>query len=327
MIETPSSAQWTKLRATRPLSEGTLVTDAIVFDGSATQMFAAMDSAGNLHLLIPVSGGPDGPKPADLNGLRVRHRHLEGGEVLNLSAPPSHERVFTPFCRDVVEAIALQHREPWAAVSSTVRAWQSAWKPARQKMDKSAQVGLFGELLVLNSIMLPSIGAASIDEWSGPEQERHDFSGERIHIEVKTTRKSRAEHEISRLDQLRVPDGRRLLLASIQVEESIAGEHTLATQIDSVIDFIRKDAAALDLFMLKLFDMGWTDEMRDSGELLRFNIRAADVFEVDSDFPRIPDDFEPSRGVISIKYTVDLANIPTLDRDETILAIREAHHF
>ncbi|MFC3677780.1 PD-(D/E)XK motif protein [Ferrovibrio xuzhouensis] len=325
MTETPNPALWSTLRANRPRSEGSLVTAPIVIDGSPTPLSVAMDSSGFLHLMIPVQSGPVGPKPADLNGLRLRHSILESGEVLDLSAPPSHERVFTPFCRDIIDAVVVHSREPWAAAAATVRAWQSAWKPMRQHMEKTAQVGLFGELLFLNSIMLPSIGTTSIDEWSGPNQERHDFSGEQIHVEVKTTRKGRSEHEISRLDQLRVPDGRRLLLASIQVEESITGEHSLATQIDSVVEFIRMDAAALDLFMSKLYDLGWAEEMRESGEMLKFNVRAADVYEVDSDFPRIPDDFEQPSGVVSIKYIIDLANIPKLDRDETILAIREAH--
>jgi hypothetical protein len=85
-------------------------------DGTETALSIAMDQPGYLHLLIPIERGPSGPKPTDLNGLRVRHRRLETGEVIDLSAPPSHERVFTPFCRDIVNAVLVQRREPWAAV-------------------------------------------------------------------------------------------------------------------------------------------------------------------------------------------------------------------
>jgi hypothetical protein len=325
MADGPTPQQWAELRANRPPSEDALVTMPITVDGTETPLSMAMDQPGHLHLLIPVQRGPAGQKLPDLNGLKARHRHLEFGDVLDLSSPPSHEQVFTPFCRDVVDAVVAQRREPWAAVGTTIRAWQSAWKPIRQEMEKSVQVGLFGELLVLNTLMLPSLGSTAVGQWSGPESERHDFVGDRLHLEVKTTRKGRAEHEISRLDQLSVSTGCRLLFVSIQLEESIGGAQTLATQVDAAFDALRTDAAALDLFMLKMFNMGWSDNMRQTGELLRFNVRDSGIYEVDSDFPRLPDDFAPPRGVIAIKYTIDLANLPTLGAGEAIAVIKSAN--
>ena len=325
MAEGPTPQQWAQLRAVRPQGEDALATMPITADGADSPLAMAMDHAGHLHLLIPVQRGPTGAQPSDLNGLKVRHRSLETGEVLNLTAPPSHEQVFTPFCRDIVDAVVVQGRDPWKAVAATIRAWQSAWKPVRQEMDKIVQVGLFGELLVLRSLLIPVLGPAAIDQWSGPDSERHDFVGECLHIEVKTTRKSRPEHEISRLDQLRVPAGCQLLFVSIQLEQSVGGDETLATQVDAVVDLLRGDAAALDEFMTKMVRMGWSEEMRNSGELLRFFVRGAEVYAVDEDFPRLPDDFQPPSGVVSVKYTVDLANLPSLGMDEVNSIIEGAN--
>ncbi|CAJ0805140.1 hypothetical protein LMG18095_04207 [Ralstonia thomasii] len=193
-------------------------------------------------------------------------------------------------------------------------------------MDKIVQVGLFGELLVLRSLMIPTIGPIAVDQWSGPDSERHDFVGDRLHVEVKTTRKSRPEHEISRLDQLRAPAGRQLLFVSVQLEESIGGDESLATQVDAIVDMLRGDAAALDLFMTKMANMGWSEEVRGSGELLRFFLRGAEVFSVDDDFPRLPDDFIPPSGVVTVKYTIDLANLPSLGIEEVSEIIRGANH-
>ncbi|WP_239027602.1 PD-(D/E)XK motif protein [Geomonas diazotrophica] len=301
------------------------MTTPIILDGAETSISMAMDYAGYLHLLIPVENPPVEAPPSDLNGLKVRHRCLEIGDYLDLSAPPSHEQVFTPFCREVVDAVEGKNRDPWKAVAATIRAWLSAWRPARQAMEKSVQVGLFGELLVLRSLMIPAIGAAAVDQWSGPESERHDFVGKYLRVEVKTTRKSRPEHEISRLDQLRAPTGCQLLFVSIQLEETIGGSETLATQMDSIVDLLREDPAALDRFMTKMVIMGWSEDMRTSGELLRFFIRAGEVYAVDDDFPRIPEDFQVPSGIVSIKYTVDLANLPSLGVDDATSLIKKAN--
>ena len=170
-----------------------------------------------------------------------------------------------------------------------------------------------------------SHSVAAVDQWSGPESERHDFVGETLHIEVKTTRKSRSEHQISRLDQLWIPAGCQLLFVSIQLEQTIGGDETLATQLDDIVDLLRGGAAALDEFMTKMVNMGWSEEMRNSGELLRFFVRSADVYGVDEGFPRLPDDFMPPTGVVSVKYNVDLANLPSLGLDETSAIIKQAN--
>ncbi|RMX18081.1 PD-(D/E)XK motif protein [Vandammella animalimorsus] len=326
MVDGLSPTHWSQLRAVRPQSEDALAVIPITIDGNETGLSSAMDQAGLLHLLIPVTKGPDGALPADLNGLKVRHRRLETGDILDLSAPPSHEQVFTPFCNEIVDAVVRQSREPWRAVAAIIRAWQSAWKPARQSMDKTVQIGLFGELLVLRSLMIPVLGPVAVDQWSGPERERHDFVGPKLHIEVKTTRKSRPEHEISRLDQLCAPAGCKLLFVSVQLEESIGGDESLASQVDAIINLLRGDAVALDLFLTKMANMGWSEEVRNSGELLRFFLRRADVYAVDDDFPRLPDGFSPPSGVVSVKYTIDLANLPSLGMDEVGVIIRAANN-
>jgi hypothetical protein len=155
-------------------------------------------------------------------------------------------------------------------------------------MTKTVQVGLFGELFTLEKIMIPARGPESVNLWSGPHQERHDFVGSEIDVEVKTTRKSRHEHDISRLDQLHTPAGRRLLIVSILLEESIAGAESVATKMDDIIELIRNDAYASDAFLAKMVQVGWSEELRRSGQLLRFHIREAHIYEVDDNFPRLP---------------------------------------
>lgn len=316
MADSILPAHWSALRSVKPQSENTLALASIDIGDTPTGMHAAMDQSGLLHVLIPVREGPKSPQPSDLNGLKVRHRVLESGEVLDLCAPPSHEQIFTPFCNEVVQAVFAQGRDPWKAVATIIRAWRSAWDSPRQAMTKNVQVGLFGELLVLRTLMIPALGPRAVDIWSGPQYERHDFCFNQLHIEVKTTRKVSPTHTISRYDQLRAPPGGQLLFVSVQLEESIDGTGSLASEIDCIIDTLRIDTGALDLFMAKLARIGWSEELRNSGELLRFYVRDAVVFQVDEEFPRLPDDFEPPDGVTALEYTIDLANLPSLGLGE-----------
>lgn len=309
----------------RPRGQDALAT-ILIAQNDGISLFAGMDQAGDLHLLIPVRSESAFLHPGDLNGLKVRH-HMIGdvGHVLDLCAPASHEQVFTPFCVEIAHAILEEARDPWKAVSATVRAWQSAWKPLRPQMEKTVQVGLFGELLVLRTLIWPCINSAAIDQWSGPQSERHDFVGEALHIEVKTTRKSRSEHEISRLDQLHCPSGCELLLVSVQLEESVGGNETLASQVDAIVALLRPHPASLDDFMAKMASMGWSEEMRTSGELLRFFVRRVEIYAVDDCFPRLSENFQLPHGIVSLKYTIDLANLPMLGLDEVRAKLRSAN--
>ena len=322
MAEAPAPGLWAELRSKRPTYDDALATTPVSHGGVATDMLFGMDQQGDLHLLIPVEGGPAGQKTPDLQGLRVRHRHIsEVGQYLDLMATACHEHLFSPLCGEIITAVLDHGRKPWETVFATIRAWQSAWKPIAMAMGKTVQVGLFGELLTLERVMIPAIGPRAVHHWSGPDQERHDFVGTTLHLEVKTTRKGRHEHEISRLDQLRIPGGRSLMVVSVLVEESATGAETIASRMDSISDLLRTDPAASDTFQAKMVQMGWSEDMRRSGELLKFHLRGSLLLPVDDFFPRLPDDFSPPTGVVSVHYTVDLANLPSMDLDEAMRAV------
>lgn len=316
MAEEPDSESWTELRSRRPVSDDGLVTKPIRRDGLDTAILMGMNREGHLHLLVPLPDPTPRREIPDLIGLHVRVNITDQGPYLALVATAPHEGVFTPVCRELIQAVHAEAREPWAATATIVRHWQSAWRPLRQQMSAAVQIGLAGELLVLSRVFIPVLGPAGVLVWSGPDAERHDFIAGDLHLEVKTTRSNRQEHEISRLDQLHVPLGRFLLLASVRLEVSIGGVHSLATLIDEVIELIRNDPAAVDDFLLKLSQLNWSDDLRRSSELLRFHLSDAAVYEVDAAFPRLDESFQPPTGVIAVRYTISLANLPSLDINE-----------
>jgi hypothetical protein len=324
MIEPPSADLWAGLRSRRPAYDNALETSMIAGVPGTRPAMYAMDRRGGLHLLLPTDNLPPDGRPADLRGLRVRQHELAGqGLYVDLGADACHEAMFSSLCAAVLNCVVEQRRLPWEAVTSTMRAWQSAWKATQGSMERVVQVGLYGELLILEHIMLPALGPRAVRHWSGPDRERHDFVGERMHLEVKTTRRRRHEHEISRMDQLHAPEGRLLYLASVLLEESAAGAGTLATRIDAVSELLRTAPAESDEFQAKLVQLGWSDEMRRTGELMRFHHADSIIMAVDETFPRLPPAFVAPPGVVAVRYTVDLVNLPVLDRDEVIEAVRQ----
>lgn len=271
-----------------------------------------IDPEGRLHLLIGVADEPPN-LPPDLQSIEVRVRE-GGGTWLDVSARSHHEDLFTMLVNKILYAILVEGRDRATSVAKTIDELRAALRPLALELGAERQIGLFGELWVLSNILLPTVGAKACHLWSGPEGERHDFVGSGVHLEVKTTTRSEQKHEVSRLDQLRAPVEKKLLLASVLLERSILGDDTIADLIDEIVHKLGGDGHAIDAFEGKLRKLNWNDDLRQSGSLLRFNLREVHVFEVEGSFPRLPDDYEPPRGVTAVKYTIDLSARPSLTK-------------
>ncbi|WP_208910114.1 PD-(D/E)XK motif protein [Paracidovorax avenae] len=158
---------------------------------------------GRLHLLLAVDIAPQS-LPPDLQSLQVRI--LEGGQTwLDVSARSHHEELLTLVANKVLHAIRFEGRDPAVAVERIIDDMRAALRPIASDLSTAEQIGLFGELWVLSNVLFPTLGSRVCHLWSGPESERHDFVGQGVHVEVKTTTRSEPKHEISRLDQLRPP--------------------------------------------------------------------------------------------------------------------------
>jgi hypothetical protein len=283
----------------------------------------AIGGDSRLHLLVRVEEAPEA-LPPDLQSIVVRVLEGAAGIFLDVSARSHHELIFTTLVNMIVEAVEVQRRAPAAAVGRCLDDLRAALRPVAPDLGVSEQIGLFGELWVLGQVLIPTLGPRACLLWSGPNRERHDFVGECVHIEVKTTTASDERHEIARLDQLRAPPEKRLLLASVMLERSIGGADTVATMIDLVMTRLGSDGRAIEAFEEALAKVGWHEELRQTGSLLRFNLRDVHFFEVAGDFPRLPDDYVPPRGVVGIRYTIEVGARPSMGVGEVHRLLRLA---
>lgn len=299
--------RWALLRAQRPPYED--IYEQVTEDLETALIGVSGD--GRLHLLLAVDVAPQN-LPPDLQSLQVRI--LEGGQTwLDVSARSHHEELLTLVANKVLHAIRIEGRNPAVSVERIIDDMRAALRPLAPDLGATEQIGLFGELWVLSNVMFPSLGPRACHLWSGPESERHDFVGQEVHVEVKTTTRSEPKHEISRLDQLKPPFNKRLLFVSVLLEKSLGGDETLADRIDEIREKLGSDGHALDVFDSRLAQLGWHEGLRQTGTLLRFSFRDVHVFEVAGAFPRLPDDYVPPLGVTGIKYIINVGSLPSLD--------------
>ncbi|MDE2605866.1 MAG: PD-(D/E)XK motif protein [Burkholderiales bacterium] len=302
-----TSDRWADLRETRPHHEAVCESVADDFE----EALLGITSDGRLHLYIAVDAAPSS-LPPDLQSIQVRV--VEGDRTwLDVSARSHHEELLTLIANKVVYAIRVEGRDPAIAVEKIIDEMRSALRPIVPDLSQAEQIGLFGELWVLSNVLLSTVGPRICHLWSGPDSERHDFVGRGVHIEVKTTTRSEPKHEISRVDQLRAPGGKRLLMVSILLERSLGGEETLADRVDEIRQKLGNDGHAIDVFESQLAKLGWHEGLRQTGSLLRFTFRDVHVFEVVGSFPRLPDDYVPPPGVSGIRYTIDVGSLPSLN--------------
>jgi len=298
--------RWARLREKRPRYEAIYELVADDFDDG---LFGVTEE-GRLHLLLVVDLPPEN-LPPDLQSIEVRVVE-EDRTWLDLSARSHHEELFTLVVNKVLCAIRVEGRDPAIAVEKIIDDMRAALRPIAPDLGPSEQIGLFGELWVLSNVLFPTVGAQVCHLWSGPDGERHDFVGQGVHVEVKTTIRSEPKHEISRLDQLRAPPKKRLLLVSVLLERSLGGEETLADRVDEVREKLGNDGRSIDVFETQLSKIGWHDGLRQTGSLLRFTFRDVQVFDVAGSFPRLPDNYTAPLGVSGIKYSIDVGSVPSL---------------
>lgn len=313
MSDWATPSRWAALRGA--MSGTGLVREMLPVGDYDPGCWLGLDDASRLHLIIRV---PDAEVclPLDLNDITIRYVDC-GDLVVDVAADAALEIIISPVFDSIISG-CLDGRHPVEVIGENLEQVRKAFSRAGLEISENKQIGLVGELMVMLHIMIPAIGRRAVWQWSGPLSERHDFVGESVHVEVKSTTRSMDQHEISRLDQLRTQEGTRLLLVSVQLERSIGGAHTIATLRQEILERLGNDGPVIDCFERKLQMMGWHCGLVQSGTLLRFNPRSLAVFAVEGPFPRLPDDYIPPRGVVSVTYVINVAACPTLSPGEAM---------
>ncbi|MEW2467650.1 PD-(D/E)XK motif protein [Streptomyces sp. NPDC046994] len=210
----------------------------------------------------------------------------------------------------VADRIQLAGRSVSAAVTETIRSLGKLLR-GRGSLSSEREVGLFGELVTLRSLISCLGSEDAVGGWLGPVAEEHDFSLGEIDLEVKSTLSENREHWISSLTQLVPTVGKPLWLVSHQLTAAGPSQGKTLAELVSEVRAMLDDIILAD-FDRRLAAAGWRGAPAQDGGR-RFRSRTSPVlYLVDETFPRLTPASLAGAGahlsfITEVHYRLDLS--------------------
>ena len=178
-------------------------------------------------------------------------------------------------------------------------------------MSLKSVIGLFGELLLLDYLVnIKKI--ATLDNWVGPNRNRHDFEFLQHSIEVKsTTVKNGNDIHVSGVTQLEPYPGKTVAILRVKLEIEPNGV-SLPQLIERIV---AGNSISLEKLMEKLLKVGYQSDNEHHYRDLNFQATEFQVIPVDSKFPRITANsllgIDPGARIKDVEYVVSVSGLET----------------
>jgi hypothetical protein len=250
------------------------------------------------------------PDVSRYRNILVQTLHLEGGAAAEFSIRSEDLHEVYSIVRLIADKVQFHGVEFGEAVAQVLDIFHDALA-FRGALSPSDQVGLFGELKVLQHLSSTIGKNGSVGAWTGPGREEHDFVLADADLEVKTTTNESRLHWISSTRQLMPSPGRPLFLVSIQLTTGGEGAgQSLPELVKAVLD--TSSVAQRTKLEEKL---GLVDYRFDDVDLYvrRYKLRSTPaLYRVDSVFPALTPE-RLSRVIESIEALRDCKYQLSLD--------------
>lgn len=219
------------------------------------------------------------------------------------------------FVCDIIDRVQLMD-ETLATATDVVLQGMGALIRRQSCLSREAEIGLMGELLVLNRLIDSSTPSKALEAWLGPESEEHDFTLEAVDLEVKTTSSEERAHWITSAAQLTPARNRPLTLVSIQITPKM-GEGSIS--LPKLVRLLEQRCDPHGQHLLdKLESLGYVDSDSDlytTEWALRTSVAC---FTVDDTFPKITSGELSTLGlgperITALRYRVSLTSVQASD--------------
>lgn len=255
------------------------------------------------------SAMPDLTEYAHLSADIIRTGDQAWAELL--IGDPSVFRRALPVVWRIADRVQLEQFDFATAVLATLADFRELLEGA-SGLSREHELGLFGELTVLDCLISGTSGSEAVAAWRGPDGDEHDFDLGCGDLEVKSTTSEKRIHWIGSLGQLTPTPGRRLWLLSMQLTTGLGEAATIAELIGKLR--LKLVGADLDAFEKKLYTVGWRDIFAPKVRH-RFRLRSTPLLlPVNEDFPaltqgRVAAAGMPLSRLREIAYAVDVAGL------------------
>lgn len=210
----------------------------------------------------------------------------------------------------IADELQIEGEPLAAAVASSIQRHRGIFtRKAGLSPDK--EVGLFGELLVLE-YLIDNIGAGqAVGSWQGQLSEEHDFVFGEVHLEIKTTSGEQRRHVMHGFTQLVPIRGVPLRLISIQLTRSnVDGGRTLSQLVSQIRAKAGGHRPKVDV---ALEAGGWNDEDAELYSTFWTKRNEPKAYDVGDEFPALTLDrltrVVPNiRDVSDLSYRVDVTH-------------------
>ena len=224
--------------------------------------------------------------------------------------PAGNLEIFAMMTGDIVglleSCIGISADRLFQIFLGRIRAWQAFMESGRDGMlSDEAELGLFGELLILRKLIEAGIPAeAAVEAWQGPMDGIQDFRVGPGAIEVKTSLATGSfPATISSMEQLDDSLVSPLFLAAVRLA-LLPGGQTLPELAASLADELTVSPPAQGSFRNLLMQAGLHD-IHAERYTRRFTRLDTRFFTVDSDFPRLVRSSLPT-PISRVRYELDL---------------------
>ena len=240
-----------------------------------------------------------------LNGIHIQ---LDSSSVPNKLILLLHEtkdwEIFLMVCNDLINVMKQHDENIIFQVMNRLKRWQRLLqKKSYKKLSKEEQMGLFGELKVLEEYIMPKYGHSDgIHGCVGSLGDKQDFLLEDKSIEVKSSRTTAGNIIwISSKEQLN-SEKKPLYLIICFLNETSNGE-SIDQLVKTIINNIESDSV-LNEFIEKVESYGFFPDISQDN-LSKFKLEKVDCYAVKEGFPKIPlVDISPV--IKNLKYSIDL---------------------
>lgn len=227
------------------------------------------------------------PEPEVAKWLNITFKPVasDGGDLAQLTVSVDDNlHAAYGLLTSIADGLQLE-REPLAvAVASAIQRHRGMFA-GKAGLSQDKEIGLFGELLVME-YLINQIGAeVAVESWQGPLSEEHDFVFGDVHLEIKTTSSERRRHMMHGFTQLVPLRGVPLHLVSVQLTRSSKESgRTLPQLVSQIREMSGGHRSKLDQ---ALRAVGWDDddtELYSTFWIKRNEMRA---YSVDDRFPAL----------------------------------------